>query len=58
MGGSATEISQDSQEVSIVNRSGCTDKLTEDVHCMGDIRASDCKIDQTTHQVTIARRIR
>ena len=43
--GSAVEVAQDPQEVSVVNGSGRADKLTENMHCMGDVGASDSKID-------------
>ena len=33
---------------------GCRDKLTLEVNCMGDVRMSDPKVDETTNKMPIA----
>jgi len=55
--GSATKISKNPKEVSVMKLGGCRDKLTQDVNSMGDVRTSDPKVDKTTNKMPVASRI-
>jgi len=55
--GSATKISKNPKEVSVMKLGGCRDKLAQNVNSMGDVRTSDPKVDETTNKMQVASRI-
>jgi hypothetical protein len=54
----ATKIAKNTKEMTIVNRCGSRNKLTQNMDRIGYIRASDSKIDTAPNKMTIACRIR
>jgi hypothetical protein len=54
----ATKIAKNTKEMTIVNRCGRRDKLTQNMDMIGYIRASDNKIDMAPNKMTKACRIR
>jgi hypothetical protein len=54
----ATKIAQNTKEMTIVNRCGSRDKLTQNMDRIRYIRASDSKIDKAPNKMMIACRIR
>ena len=54
----ALDILENPKNGSIVNRVRGIHKLTNKAHVMGNIEVSDCEVDQTTNQLTIASDIR
>jgi hypothetical protein len=55
--GSATKVSKNSKEVSVMKLGGCGDKLTQNVNSIGDVRTSDPKVDETNDKMSVASRI-
>jgi hypothetical protein len=58
MSNRATNIAKNMKEMTIVNRCGSRDKLTQNMDRIGYIGASDSKIDKAPNKITIACRIR
>jgi hypothetical protein len=54
----ATKIAKNMKEITIVNRGGSTDKLTQNMDMIGYIEASDIKIDKIPNKMTIVCQIR
>jgi hypothetical protein len=54
---SATKISKDTKEMTIVETSGSGHELTQVVNDIRNVRMSDVEIDKSTNEVTIVSRI-
>jgi hypothetical protein len=54
----ASKIAKNTEEMTIVNRGGSREKLTQNMDMIGYIGTSDSKIDKTPNKMTIACRIR
>jgi hypothetical protein len=58
MGDRASKIAKNTEEMTIVNRGGSRDKLTQNMNQIGYIGSSDSKINKASNQMAIARGIR
>ncbi|KAK1644053.1 hypothetical protein QYE76_061858 [Lolium multiflorum] len=52
------KIAKDTKKMTIVDTSGSSHELTQNVDWVGDVRTCDSKVDKTPNQVTIASRVR
>jgi hypothetical protein len=50
---SATKISKDAKEMTVVDTSGTRYELTQNVNDIRNVRISDAKIDKVTDEMTI-----